>query len=353
MADPHIANVSYLLHFDGLKGQKFAVDSAKGRYFFGGGGFSLDSLQKKFGATSGKFDTTTNSIVSSGEATSDFVFGSGDFTLEGWMYQTALATATGAPRFIHFGQNWTTGDSVTFINSHSNISGRAGFWAYRLNASTHIVATPTVLPLNEWVHFAVTRKSGVFRLFVNGGLVDTNSSYIGQSIDTSTTNTAYVGNVPNIVGGAEGFTGFIDDVRVTKGVCRYDAPFTPSVEPFEPLWEGLSPAIREIDLIYRATGDQIPQRPYSAVSVGNAYIWEVQTSGNGRIAGKVTIENIPGSRKVRLYRKTDGLLIRETWSASNGDYSFEGIDPNWEYFVVSHDHLRVHNAVVSDMIDPP
>lgn len=99
--------------------------------------------------------------------------------------------------------------------------------------------------------------------------------------------------------------------------------------------------------------NRLPQTPLNGIAMEEFFRWEVQTTGAGRIAGKVTIENIPGSRKVRLYRKHDGLLMRETWSAANGDYSFELLDPNWEYFVVAHDHLRIHNAVVSDMIDPP
>lgn len=106
--------------------------------------------------------------------------------------------------------------------------------------------------------------------------------------------------------------------------------------------------------VFRSFGDRLDQRPVNAKATRVAtWQWEVQTTGKGRIAGVVTIENIPGSRKVRLYRKHDGMLMRETWSATNGAYSFENLDPNWEYFVVAHDHLRVHNAVVSDMIDPP
>lgn len=82
------------------------------------------------------------------------------------------------------------------------------------------------------------------------------------------------------------------------------------------------------------------------------FVVNLQTSGSGTISGTVTIENIPGSRKVRLYRKHDGMLIRETWSAANGAYSFTNIDPAWEYFVIAHDHLRVYNGVIQDMLVP-
>ena len=95
---------------------------------------------------------------------------------------------------------------------------------------------------------------------------------------------------------------------------------------------------------------QTPQRILFAK--GGTWSLETVTTGSGTISGIVTIENIPGSRRVRLYRKHDGMLIRETWSAANGAYSFPRIDPNWEYFVVAHDHLRVYNGVIQDMLTP-
>lgn len=96
-----------------------------------------------------------------------------------------------------------------------------------------------------------------------------------------------------------------------------------------------------------------PQSPRRRLwAKGGQWRWETQTTGSGTISGIVTIENIPGSRKVRLYRKHDGMLLRETWSAPNGAYSFSNLDPAWEYFVVAHDHLRVYNGVIQDMITP-
>ena len=105
--------------------------------------------------------------------------------------------------------------------------------------------------------------------------------------------------------------------------------------------------------VRRQYGDQLPQRPHARrFAGGGVWRWETQTTGSGTISGIVTIENIPGSRKVRLYRKHDGMLLRETWSAPNGAYSFSNLDPAWEYFVVAHDHLRVYNGVIQDMITP-
>lgn len=112
------------------------------------------------------------------------------------------------------------------------------------------------------------------------------------------------------------------------------------------------PTFRSFSGGYLSYGDRLVQVPLKASVVGVAARWETQTTGSGTISGVVTIENIPGSRKVRLYRKHDGMLIRETWSAANGAYSFPNIDPAWEYFVVAHDHLRVYNGVIQDMLVP-
>ena len=74
--------------------------------------------------------------------------------------------------------------------------------------------------------------------------------------------------------------------------------------------------------------------------------------GTGTIQGTVTIENIPGARQVRLFDKRSGLVVAETWSSPTGHYEFNNVAADREYFVVAHDHLRVYNAVVQDMLTP-
>lgn len=78
----------------------------------------------------------------------------------------------------------------------------------------------------------------------------------------------------------------------------------------------------------------------------------IYQGGGGVIQGTTTIENIPGARQVRLYDKHSGLLVAETFSSPVGFYEFRNIDADKEYFVVAHDHLRVHNGVISDMLNP-
>lgn len=78
----------------------------------------------------------------------------------------------------------------------------------------------------------------------------------------------------------------------------------------------------------------------------------IYQGGAGTIQGTVTIENIPGARQVRLFDKRSGLVVAETWSSPTGHYEFNNVATDREYFVVAHDHLRVYNAVVQDMLTP-
>lgn len=79
--------------------------------------------------------------------------------------------------------------------------------------------------------------------------------------------------------------------------------------------------------------------------------------GRGRIAGfvkiKATPTDIPVRRRVRLYRESDGALLREVWSdAKTGAYSFDWIDPSQRYTVVSYDYTHDKRAVIADNLVP-
>lgn len=78
----------------------------------------------------------------------------------------------------------------------------------------------------------------------------------------------------------------------------------------------------------------------------------VWNNGVASIEGITTIENIPGARQVRLYDKATGQLVNQTFSNAVGQYIFNNVDATREYFVVAHDHLRVYNGVISDMLTP-
>lgn len=75
-------------------------------------------------------------------------------------------------------------------------------------------------------------------------------------------------------------------------------------------------------------------------------------AARGRIVGTVkrkdTPDNVPLSRRVRLYRDRDGMLIAETWSDAAGNYQFDYIEENESYTAIAHDHTYFYRAVAAD-----
>jgi hypothetical protein len=136
-------------------------------------------------------------------------FGTGDFTVEAWVYPNSLATdwfiisASGSGGFF-FGFSSSTTIGYGW--------GRAGTaWDYRV-ASTATTGT--------WQHVAVTRSGTSMKLFVNGTQAGTTQT-ISTSYDIGTTSTTVGSQGANYY-----LNGYIDDLRITKGYARYTSNFT-------------------------------------------------------------------------------------------------------------------------------
>lgn len=213
--DPHWTNVLYLLRFNGnaadIKGRPFVL---RGAPAFVAGRFGQAISPVGTSSESGATDSTAG--------VADYAFGTGDFTIEGW---TRQAPGSGGGTLISF---FDTGGPNGWQIYFS--AGEPQFYQYvqPVNGAYPIRATGTDLRDNLWHHLAVTRASGVLRMFVDG--VEVGSV-------ANTVNFGYAGLYVSIGYQRQGnarytFQGAIDEVRVTKGVARYTAAFTPPTEEF-------------------------------------------------------------------------------------------------------------------------
>lgn len=218
--DPYWNNVVLAMHMDDV-----GLTDAKGHAVTLNGNAARSSTQSKFGGYSAAFDGTGDKLLLS--ASSNFVFGVQDFTIEGWAYVTG-GEAYG--RIVHFGPFWQSNDSWGINGNDGAYPNKLTFGSYKLGESRPCVSTNN-RPTNQWFHFALTRASGVFRLFMNGVLEATNSSYTSATIESSATNTLAVGSSTTTSGG-EDIAGYVDDLRITKEVARYTANFTPPAAAF-------------------------------------------------------------------------------------------------------------------------
>ena len=168
------------------------------------------------GTWSNAFGSGTG-FISAGTNTA-FAFGTGDFTLEAWVFPTSIPT-TGAANII-CAHNWATGLNFSF-----RINPVTGFLGYFDSASASVLSTSPV-PTNVWTHVAATRVSGVVNLYINGIL--RGSGTLATTVPSTFPLT--IGHSTG--GGAFGFfTGQISNARIVKGTAVYTANFIPSSVP--------------------------------------------------------------------------------------------------------------------------
>jgi hypothetical protein len=75
---------------------------------------------------------------------------------------------------------------------------------------------------NQWAHVAVTRSGTSVKVFVNGTQVGTTYTVSGSLMDGSFN---WIGALSTGSLG-EAWTGYMDDIRITRGYARYTANFT-------------------------------------------------------------------------------------------------------------------------------
>ena len=164
----------------------------------------------KYGSGSMYFDGTGDYLIF--KTSPLYAFGTGDFTIEAWMNPTTLSSSTNS--------------GLIGINSSGGYAWLVNVLSDKINVFTTGTTTNTFLTpvqTNVWQHLAITRANGLLRCFLNG-------TQAGSAIALTSNLTSVV---PLSIGAnqdggpSQYFTGYIDDLRITNGVCRYIANFTP------------------------------------------------------------------------------------------------------------------------------
>lgn len=216
--DPLFSSVSLLLHMNGSNGSTTFTDSSGNpKTVTPSGNAQISTAQSRFGGASGLFDASGDYLtVSPGIS-----FASGDFTAEWWVYYAAdlsmtpvVARRSGASGYLlHSGyeagnlrivlQQWTTG----------------GIY--------NIISASTAHTLNTWVHVCIERVGDVITLYTNGVSRNTLSTANRPANPGTTTQIGQDQGAPGAT-----LNGYIDELRITTGVARYTANFTPPAAEF-------------------------------------------------------------------------------------------------------------------------
>lgn len=196
-----------LLHFNG------DTTDAMGRSWSTLAGTPVASTtQSKFGGGSLYLDgssaiTTANS--------SDFDFGSGNWTIEWWQYPT---DSNHLMMFNDDGVNWpgVWGTTADFGAPGLAVCLHDGGGTYKNIGS--ILA-------GQWSHIAIVRAGSQLITFQNGVLIDAGS--VSGSV-YSGANGVKIG----LDYSATYFTGYIDELRISKGIARWNTGFDVPTEEY-------------------------------------------------------------------------------------------------------------------------
>jgi len=200
-----------MYHFDG--------DASNGCHSMEfNGDMDWDRTTSKFSYGSYYFDGSGDYISIPDNA--DFDFGSGDFTVDFWAYGLSgnggvLQIADSTSYSSVFGQ---AGTNLTFTMSSNGSS-----WDIANDVSMGTA------PGSNWVHYAVTRSGTQWYTFRNGTQV---SNFTSSSAVYKPTGAAQIGRYRATNNTLYYTTGYISELRVSKGICRWNSDFTPLEVPY-------------------------------------------------------------------------------------------------------------------------
>ena len=205
LPDPYFSSVSLLLHFEGANGSTTFTDS-------GPLGLSVvrDTSLPAAQITSAQAAVGSSSFApNSGHLilpVNTALTLAGDFTVE-WRARHSFFSSS-IQAYFYNGSNYFSYSPVTFPG---------------LFFSPSNVTRTLSLALDTWAALAITRSGSTIYWFKDGAL-------LGSATDSTTYN--FSGG--RITGGSSGLplSGFMDEIRITKGVCRYTASYTVATKAF-------------------------------------------------------------------------------------------------------------------------
>ena len=168
------------------------------------------------------FDGSTSAGLQTADS-SDFTFGTNNFTAEAWFYSYE---DQGNTRYI-IGQGPANGataeSSISFLlDSNNKLRSYIAYSGGYLD-----LISSTAMVENTWYHGALVRNSNTFTLYLNGTSVASTTSSITVVDSDDKMGVGIAGEYTT----AHNFKGWISNVRIVNGTAVYTSNFTPSTSP--------------------------------------------------------------------------------------------------------------------------
>lgn len=214
--DPLRLSVVTQLPFDGADAATATTDRGqvlRAKQVTPEGQATVSAAQTKYLPQSIVFDGASDRVTS--PAHLDFALGTGDFTIDLWMYTTNGGHGGADAALIQIGEYNQTGMLRIICNGTDN-PGKLAVLGYRSSNPFTIIAVAGTFSNDAWHHIELVRQAGVFTLYLDG-----------TSYGTGTPSPAYPLTQGAVYVGNDSYSGYMDEVRITKGVARHTSGFTP------------------------------------------------------------------------------------------------------------------------------
>ena len=224
----------------------------------------------------------------------DFDFGSGDFTIEFFLYSASFSDYTG----ILGKRNAETDYAPLLIGTDNSAQKKIRFLTSTTGSSWISITSSSAFPLSQWVHVAVVRSGSTITLYENGvskGSASISGSVISNSVPV------VVGATSLTISGSVRLNGFLSNLRILKGTALYTSNFTPPTKPLT--------AVTNTKLL-TCQGNTIADASSSAHTI----------TANGDIS--LTKEPFAGAGAVDFGGSADGLYTPNITLGSN-DWTLE------------------------------
>jgi hypothetical protein len=187
------------------------------------GNFQISTSVFKYGTGSLAFDGNGDYLFVPPNRADISNFDTGNFTIEFWWYPTTLATTQ---PLIYRTDNAAVPFAYDYVITYNTSLGLR-FYTNLGGSGTVSQGATTGWSTNTWYHVAVVRSGTTLTIYRNG------TSIASGTNSNNLTNTS---GTPMYIGGEPldplYSTGYIDDLRITKGYARYTANFTPPTAAF-------------------------------------------------------------------------------------------------------------------------
>ena len=225
--DQYFNEVSLLLNLNGAnQSTTFTDSSLAARAATRVGSAVISTTQSKFGGAS--LNTGNGNYIRF--ADNDAFHFTGDFTIEAWIRLTSHPTSYDGDFASGVIVQDDGSDSTNSYGWSLIVSGSSSQTLNILLTSSTgtrtLISGTANLALDTWYHIAAVRSSNTVYLFKDGVLLNAGGTSYTATLRNSTA-TVKIGASDFDSTYKYWFYGFIDDVRITKGVARYTTDFTP------------------------------------------------------------------------------------------------------------------------------